>query len=170
MFQCIQSSNSSNLQTLKLPKLLSNIRTPRLSNFQIFEVRKFETFNPPKIETFRTFKLSTFRTFKLSNSLDFKLSSSKLSNFRTRAWGLLCEPLRVLQRSFTLLPPRCRGFKLPSRIPIQTFKLQTRAHFRNRNSQTFNFQTLQSRPTYNTFRLSKNSSSKNPTRDTSLTV
>ena len=164
-FQCIQSSNSSNLQAFKLPNSqtskMSNIRILRLSNFQSFEVIKLQTFNPP---------IWTFRTFQLSNSLGFKLLNSKLSNFRTRAWGLLCEPLRVLQRSFTLLPPRCRGFKLPSRIPIQTFKLQTRAHFRNRNSQTFNFQTLQSRPTYNTFRLSKNSSSKNPTRDTSLTV
>ena len=102
-FQCVQSSNSSNLQS-------SNSQTLKLSNV----------------------KYSNPTSLKLSNSLGlkaFKLQALKLSNSSLRALGLLCEPLRVLQRSFTLLPraTRCRGFKLPSRIPIQTFKLQTRA-------------------------------------------
>ena len=118
----------------------------------------------------RLSELSNFPTpwvsnFQTPSSQTFELE--KLSNFRTRAWGLLCEPLLVLQRSFTLLPRAtcCHGFKLPSWIPIQTFNLQTRAHFQARNSQTFklqtlhspkfsNFQTLQSRPTYGTFKLS----------------
>ena len=153
--QCIQSSNSSNLQTFKLSNLqtlnISNIRTPNPSKFQTFEVWKLQTFNRPKFETFRTFKFRSFQTFKLPGSQTFKLEP---------------EGCSVNLRLASSCNVRCRGFKLQSWIPLQTFKLQTRARFQTRNSQTFklqtchfpnfsNFQTLQSCPTCNTFKLSK---------------
>ena len=136
-FQWIQSSNSSNLQTFKLPNpqtlKMSNIRTPRLSNLQTFDHWKFETFNPPTLETFRTFKSWSFRTFKRSNS--------KLPNFRTRAWGLLCEPLRVLARSFALL---LRATRVAAASNFQAgfpFKLSNSKLAPLSNSKHSNFQT-----------------------------
>ena len=157
-FQCIQSSNSANLQTFKLPNYLtlniSNIRTLRFSSFQTFEVRKLQTFNPRKFETLRAFKLWSFQTFKLPGSQTFKLQALKLSNSNPKAarWAS-----SRLQRSFALLLHATRvaaasnfqaGFlfklsnsRLRPTFKLDTFKLSNLAqHVIRSNSQKFEFE------------------------------
>ena len=163
-FQCVESSNSSNLQTFKLPNFLtfniSNIRTLRLSKLSNF--RSLENFKPSTPESLKLCELSIFEAFKLSN---FQISwVSKFQTPRSQTFELEPEGCSVsLYASPAVLRvapscnARCRGFKLPSWIPLQTFKLQTQAHF-----QTRYFQTLQSCPTCNTFKLSKIRVRKNP--------
>ena len=118
--------------------------------------------------------MSAFPLHSLDRGMPFKFSLSVCS-FEKPSMYMLTASLSAsrfeLDSSVNLriaskCNVRCRGLKLQSWIPLQTFKLQTRACFQTRNSQTFklqtfhspnfsNFQTLQSCPTCNTFKLSK---------------
>ena len=134
-----QSSNSSNLQTFKLPNFqtlnISNIRTLRLSSFRS---SKTSNLQPPKIWNF-----ANFQTFKLSNS-----------NLKAARWAST-----HLQRSFALL---LRATRVAAASNFQAgflFKLETRKLSNFKLFILQDFQTLQSCPTCNAFKL-KNSSSK----------
>ena len=145
-FQCIQCSNSSNLpsnsQTLKLRT--SQTFEPRVSQtFKLSKVEKFKPSTPQSLNlsTFQTSKLSNFQTFWVSN---FQTPSSQ--TFELEPAGRSVNPYAspAVLRLAPSRNARCRGFKLPSWIPIQTFKLQTRAHFTTRNIQNCKIQALHS--------------------------
>ena len=125
----------TNLQTLKPSNFEhlkhSNSKAFKLSNFRSWKTSNFQL---PKFETCRTFKLRSFQTFNLSN---FQTPSSQ-------TFKLEPEGCSVNLRLASSCNVRCRGFKLQSWIPLQTFKLQTRGRFQTRNSQTFKLQTFHS--------------------------
>ena len=175
--------NAFNLQTLTTykPSKLPNSQT--LKKIQALELHVSQTFEILNVNLYPpiAWNFSNFQTLKLLSfhSPGFKLSISKLSNFRTRAWGLLCEPLRVLQRSFVLLPRATRvaalqtskldshsNFQTPNSHPLSNSKLSS---FRTSNSSFSKLFNCSNSPIWsNTYyaQALKNSSSKNPTRDT----
>ena len=150
----------TNLQTLKPSNFEhlkhSNSKAFKLSNFEVFKLSNFQA---SKFSNFETSKFWSFQSFKLPGSQTFQTPSSQ-------TFKLEPEGCSVNLRLASSCHARCRGFKLQSWMPLQTFKLQTRAHFQTPNSQTFklqtfhspnfsNFQTLKSCPTCDTFKLSK---------------
>ena len=158
----------TNLQTLKP----SNFEHLKHSNSKAFELSKIESFKLSTSNCLKLFELSNCEVFKLSNFQASKSSNFQTfwaSNFQTpssQTFKLEPEGCSVNLRLASSCHARCRGFKLQSWMPLQTFKLQTRDNFQTPNSQTFklqtfhspnfsNFQTLKSCPTCDTFKLSK---------------
>ena len=149
----------SNSQTLENVKH-SNPTSLELSNFRSLKISNLQ---PPKVWIF-----SNFQALNLSNFLTFKLTGLQI--FELEPEGCSVNPYEFCSGpspcSLTQCVAVASNFQAGSPFILSNSKLQTRAHFKTRNSQTLelqtlhspnftNFQTLQSRPTYNTFKHAK---------------
>ena len=165
----------------------ANLQTPKLSNFEnvkhsnstSFKLSIFRNFMPSTPQSLKFFELSNFEPFELSN-----FQAPWVSNFQTpssQTFELELEGFSVKPYTFSSGPSPCSlaqrvaaasnfqaGFpcKLWNSKLAPTFKLETLKHQKFKILILQTFQSLQSRPTYNTFNL-KISSSKNPTPDSS---
>ena len=155
-FQCIQSSNSSNLQTFKLP----DSQTFKLSSLENFKLSTPQSLKPFELSNFEPFELSIFQTpwvsnFQTPSSQTFELKPEGCS-VNPYAFSSGPSPCSLAQRVAAAsnfqagFPFKLSNSKLAPTFKLETLKLQT-LHSPNFS----NAQTFQSRPTYNTLKLSK---------------
>ena len=123
-FQCFQSSNSSNLQTFKLP----DSQTFRLSNLENVKLSTPQSLKPFELSNFEPFELSIFQTpwvsnFQTPSSQTFELEPDSVNPYAFSSGPSPCSRAqRVAAASnFQAGFP----FKLSNSKLAPTFKLGT---------------------------------------------
>ena len=126
---------------------LTNLQTPNLSNFEhlkdsnstAFKLSNFRSLKTSSLQPPKVWNFANFQTLKLSNfqnswASNFQAPSSQTFELEPDGCSVSLYASPAVLRLAPSCNTRCRGFKLPSWISLQTFNFQTRA--------TFKFETL----------------------------